>query len=414
MLKGLEQKVEDAQADAPEAAASDVIQQALETVREHFDMEVAYLSEIVGQTSVFRSVSAPGLEDMAHVGTEMPMEAVYCQHIIEGRLPKLIPDTAEVPFTATIPITSQLPIGAHMSIPVRRNDGSVYGMFCCLSRTPNPTLNDRDLMVMERFVDLASATVQSREDAVKEQQKRTGAIHSLLADKNFHTAYQPIVDLKTGAVAGYESLTRFQCGSDRTPDVWFSEAEELGLGRELELAAIRQALKALPCLGPEQYLSINASPLTALSSEFQSIVMQSDPSRILLEITEHSHVPDYPELLNTLQALVWAGLRIAVDDAGAGYSSFQHIVQLRPDVIKLDMGLTRGIDQDPILASLASALIRFAGETNSKVVAEGIETASEQRTLIELGASHGQGWHLGRPASAEACFEASAAFEIAC
>ena len=121
----------------------------------------------------------------------------------------------------------------------------------------------------------------------------------------------------------------------------------------------------------------------------------------MLEITEHAHVDDYDQLLGALQPLRQAGVRVAVDDAGAGYASLQHILQLKPDLIKLDMALTRNIDADRPRRALASALIGFAQETGSRIIAEGVETAGELAVLRDLGVEKAHGFFLGRPTSLE-------------
>jgi len=102
-------------------------------------------------------------------------------------------------------------------------------------------------------------------------------------------------------------------------------------------------------------------------------------------------------LLGALQPLRKNGMRLAVDDAGAGYSGLQHILQIRPDLIKLDMTLTRHINLDPARKALASALVAFARDTGSGIIAEGVETASELETLRGLGIEKAQGYFLGRP-----------------
>jgi len=120
--------------------------------------------------------------------------------------------------------------------------------------------------------------------------------------------------------------------------------------------------------------------------------------RVVLELTEHTEVHDYGKFEETIENLRSKGVRLAVDDAGAGYSSFRHILNLRPDVIKLDIGLTRGIDGDPARRALGSALLTFGLDAyNASVVAEGIETEGEFKTLRALGCPFGQGYYLGRP-----------------
>ena len=140
---------------ASSGKADDVVDVALATMRTHLGMEVAYLSEFVDNRAVFRAVSAPGLEDVLPVGGSQQLSDIYCQHILEGRLPNLITDTCDEEIARNLPITAQAPICSHVSVPIHREDGSVYGMFCCLSPRPNPTLNERDLQVMTTFADLA-------------------------------------------------------------------------------------------------------------------------------------------------------------------------------------------------------------------------------------------------------------------
>jgi EAL domain-containing protein (putative c-di-GMP-specific phosphodiesterase class I) len=121
----------------------------------------------------------------------------------------------------------------------------------------------------------------------------------------------------------------------------------------------------------------------------------------MLEITEHDVIEEYLNIDEVLRVLRKRGVRIAVDDAGAGYASFRHILKLAPDLIKLDTSITRGIDGNRAGRALASALIRFAQETGSAIVAEGVETAAELRTLRVLGVTSVQGYLLGRPAPLE-------------
>jgi EAL domain-containing protein (putative c-di-GMP-specific phosphodiesterase class I) len=134
-----------------------------------------------------------------------------------------------------------------------------------------------------------------------------------------------------------------------------------------------------------------------LGADLLDLLSGLPAERIVLEITEHAHVEDYDALLCALEPLRKNGVRLAVDDAGAGYSGLQHILQIRPDFIKLDMALTRHIDLDPARRALASALVAFARDTGSRIIAEGVETASELNTLRGIGIEKAQGYFLGRP-----------------
>lgn len=116
------------------------IQATLDTLRQTLGMEVAYLSEFVQDRAVFRAVSAPGLEAMISPSQSMDLREVYCKHILDGGLPNLITDTGDHAIAVDLPITQMIPIGSHLSVPVHRADGSVFGMFCFLSRHPRPDL----------------------------------------------------------------------------------------------------------------------------------------------------------------------------------------------------------------------------------------------------------------------------------
>lgn len=374
------------------------VKRALEVIRSHLGMEVAYVSEFVDDRSVFREVDAPGLEALIKVGDSRSLDDVYCRHILSGRLPELMPDTAANPIAAAMPITKAANIGAHMSVPIRLADGTTYGMFCCLGFHANPTLNQRDLGMMRAFAELAAFDINRDIDIKKAATEKVASINSVIDSNLFTIAYQPIWQVATNRPVGLECLTRFSAQPPRSPDLWFNEAAEAGLGTELELAAIRMALRAFNTALPESaYLAVNASPATVVSGELAAVFDGLPLDRIVLEITEHAHVADYDRLVDALAPLRRLGVRLAIDDAGAGYSGLQHILQLRPDIIKLDMSLTRHIDLDPARRALAAALIAFARDTGSAIVAEGVETASELKTLADLGVQMAQGYHLGRP-----------------
>ena len=246
----------------------------------------------------------------------------------------------------------------------------------------------------------AELTAQAERErcAIAERQRREERIEAALAPGNLQMAFQPIADLHSYTVVGAEALARFQCAPVRPPNVWFSEAAAVGRDAELELAAVRAAVAHIGELPSEVFLSVNVSPATALLPALVEALAPVDPRRLVLELTEHAPVDDYPVLLQALAPLQAQGLRIAVDDTGMGYAGLGHLLQLRPDIIKLDLDLTRGIDGDPARRALATALVAFATETDATIIAEGVETAAELDTLRTLGIRWGQGYHLGRPA----------------
>ena len=222
-------------------------------------------------------------------------------------------------------------------------------------------------------------------------------IRTVLRDGAPRIVFQPIAQLDSGHVVGFEALARFDCEPRQPPNVWFAEATEVGLGEQLELAALRAALGHLSSMPPDVLLTVNVSPATAVTPELGQLLASCQQDRIVLEITEHAQVEDYEELVSALTLLRSAGVMLAVDDAGAGFASLHHILRLRPDVIKLDITLVRDIDSDPVKRALASSLVTFAGDIGSVITAEGIETSEELASLIALGVPWGQGYHLGRP-----------------
>lgn len=223
-------------------------------------------------------------------------------------------------------------------------------------------------------------------------------IESAIRRGSVRVVGQPIVNIRTGQVVGVEALARFPKFPYRTPDRWFEEAHAVGLGVELELLAIQSALSLLDRLPSQTYLAVNAGPLTICDERLSSLLVATQPDRIVLELTEHTAVGDYATLLASLTRLRRAGVRLAVDDTGSGISSFAHVLRLAPEVVKLDRALTMGIDQDPARRSLGAALVTFAGDIQAKVVAEGVETPSELDTLRRLGITLVQGYYLARPA----------------
>jgi len=194
-----------------------------------------------------------------------------------------------------------------------------------------------------------------------------------------------------------EALARFSCEPRRAPDQWFAEAAQVGLGIELELAAIDSALGRLPELPADAFLSVNVSPQTAETPDLGELLQGEPCQRVVLELTEHVKVENYDTLVTAIERLREQGVRLAIDDAGAGFAGLAHILRLRPDIIKLDITLTRGVDRDPIRRALALSLASFARELNATITAEGIESPAELDTLTALGVGWGQGYYLARP-----------------
>lgn len=248
--------------------------------------------------------------------------------------------------------------------------------------------------------DLASELRQVRRRDTLHQAARDAKradITAVLARGGPDIVFQPIVDIDSGGHRGHEALSRFTGDRARTPHRWFADASEVGLGPDLELAAIRRALESVPLLGSGTFLTVNVSPQTILLPELADLITREVAPQLVLELTEHIPVEDYAPVLRALAPLRDIGVRLAVDDTGAGYASLRHILSLDPDLIKLDISLVRDIETDPVRRALVSALVAFARETGFKVIAEGVETAKELAVLGTLGVRWAQGFHLARP-----------------
>ncbi len=387
----------------PEGADTNVagdalIDDALNTVREHFGMSVAYLSRFEGETLVFQNVSAPDLPHLIKTDDRMVLAETYCGKIISGELPSLICDTADEPACQELGVTSSIPIGSHLSLPVMLKDGRPYGMFCCFSHEPNPSLNERDLAVMASYVNLVARQVQSERDVTDEALRDRARIETILHDTLFDPAYQPIVQVSDRRTVGFEALIRFRGSRDGTTEQVFRQAMRVGLGMELELSAAEVALQHLPELEALDYLSINASPELICDDRFERLLQDVERSKLVVEVTEYSEHVDIPKLLSRLPELRQSGIRIAIDDVGAGYSDFQRITQISPDILKIDRSIVAGLDRDAKKRAAIAALQYFAMETGPTVLAEGVEREEEAAALGALGVPLAQGWLFGRAA----------------
>jgi PAS domain S-box-containing protein len=231
-------------------------------------------------------------------------------------------------------------------------------------------------------------------------------LKDVLTHRDIHMVFQPIIDLRCGGVVGAEALSRFPRDPAIPPDRWFLDAANVGLGVELELLAVAEAVREAGSLPDDVYLSINVSPATLMTGNLGSVLAQGrwQHQRLVIEITEHVKVADYDAICDAVMPLRRAGARLAVDDAGAGFASFQHILRLQPDFIKLDRSFITGLDLDPGKRALVASVAGFAREINASIVAEGIESEADLLAAARMGLSFGQGYHIGRPRPLDAAW----------
>jgi EAL domain-containing protein (putative c-di-GMP-specific phosphodiesterase class I) len=207
-------------------------------------------------------------------------------------------------------------------------------------------------------------------------------------------------------VTGYEALARFTGPPQMSPDRWFAAAHAAGLGEALEAHALREALRARSALPANCFLTVNVGPDALLAYAVQRVLAaEGDLRGLVIEITEQAPVEDYGRLLAALEPLRGMGALVAIDDAGAGFSSLKHVTTLRPDFVKVDRGLVAGIDADETKGAVVETLGIFASRVDAWLIAEGIETDAELERLIALGVPLAQGYRLGRPAPAMSSLE---------
>jgi EAL domain-containing protein (putative c-di-GMP-specific phosphodiesterase class I)/DNA-binding NarL/FixJ family response regulator len=233
--------------------------------------------------------------------------------------------------------------------------------------------------------------------AREERARARARIRSVMERGGLEIAFQPIVELDSRTVVGHEALSRFAPSPKRGPAEWFAEAHQVGLGVELELFAIRMACERSRLLPQDSFMAVNVSPITALRPDLLELLDCAHVDHVVLEVTEHAPVEDYPRFRVAVGRMRQHGARLAIDDAGAGFASLRHILELNAELIKLDGSLTHSLESDPRRRSLAAALIEFGRESGAAVLAEHIESELQLCELRRLGVTYGQGYHLGRP-----------------
>jgi EAL domain-containing protein (putative c-di-GMP-specific phosphodiesterase class I) len=379
--------------------AEQQIADLLHTARKSLGLSVAFLSRLDGTTQHIEVVDS-GIPELGAEKFTQPQATSLCQSVLDGRLPVVTPDLEAHPEAMQLPGAQVFGLRSYVSVPVVLSDGALYGTFCAAGLTAHDELSPRDEALMDV---LASAAAVIVEPGVRSEALRSGIEHRLgpvIAAGGPVVLLQPIVDLATGARVGAEALSRFPAEWGMAPDVCFAEAHSVGQGHVLELLALERAAAHLDRV--TGYVAMNVSPATLLTPGFGELLGRLPLPRVLLELSEHDPVEDYAALAAVLDPHRAAGLRLAIDDVGAGFSSLRHIVTTAPDVIKIDRSIVSGLDSDPVLTQLVLSLVTFGHGCGVQVVAEGVESRAEATVLRDLGVDHGQGWFFGRPGPPEA------------
>ena len=381
---------------APRRTAADDdrgVRRIVDRVLAHLGMDVVYLTEFRKGRQIFRAVRGDHDAFGVGPGTEHPLPASVCRQMVEGELPNVIADVEADDRVAALDEAYGGRVGAYIGVPVRLSDGSLYGSLCALSREPRPELDDRDVGVIEVLAEFLAEPL----DGWRRRQTAFREIERLLLDDAIVPALQPIVSLVDGRCVGVEALARFPENEDG-PESIFGRARDSGLDVPLEHAAIRAALAQRDRVPDGAYLSFNVGPAGILADGFSELLGSHAPVEgLVLEVTEHVSVAEYAALADVLQPFRSAGMRLAVDDVGAGYSSLRHVLRMAPDVMKIDRSLVNGISGDVALRTIVTGIVLLALDVGAETIAEGVETAADASALTDLGVDLVQGYLFAAP-----------------
>jgi EAL domain-containing protein (putative c-di-GMP-specific phosphodiesterase class I)/CheY-like chemotaxis protein len=281
--------------------------------------------------------------------------------------------------------------------PVRSNSELIGLLVIDAAESVDERALSESLPALVEFADLAAALIGR--DVAERTQASVAREHILAIIENaaFESVFQPIIDLENDAVIGYEGLTRFT--DSVNPDLRFAEATAIGLGPELEAATLKASLTAAAALPADASLNLNVSPALITARQPLQDLVRGAGRPIVLEVTEHAQIADYESFRASLAALR-PKMDLAVDDAGAGFASLRHILELRPAFVKLDRSLIAGLESDEARQAMIVGLRHFARSVGCRLIAEGVETEAELEVLRTLEIRLAQGFLLGRPGPA--------------
>lgn len=278
------------------------------------------------------------------------------------------------------------------------SDGVTHGLISAGTTAPIGSAGvARWLPSLTEFATIAAALLVPELSTRRAEEGTRAEMHRIIVEEDLVTVFQPIVRLRDGSVIGYEALTRFADGTP--PDHRFAVADSVGVGRELESAAIVVALREARRLPRGRWVSVNLSPSRLTEPGIIELLRARRGRPLVVEVTERLAIDDYDAVRTALDRL-GGSVEVAVDDAGAGFASLRHILELRPSYVKLDMQLVRGVDADPARQALIAGMVYFARQSGCHLIAEGIETEAERVALRRLGVPFGQGFRFGYPAPA--------------
>lgn len=371
------------------ADAQPFVTTLLDTIREEADMDVAYLSVFDDSDQIVLATAGDGARIGITAGTRVPLAETYCVRMVTEELDRIVRDARAHPAVAHLPATKG-GVACYVGVPVHLPNGHLFGSLCCAHSEPRPDLTADVLDVLTTFARALGDQVHHTGFVDRNMLQTTSRVVELLSDPTDLTVvFQPIIELARGRIVGFESLARFADG--RPPGLWFAEATRAGLLEELELLAARRALARLGDVPSDCYLSINLAPQTIAGGGIESLFEGQELARVAVEVTEHAAIQDYDEVVAVLEPLLARGLRVAVDDVGAGYASLQHVLRLQPDIIKVDRTFVATSAPSVSHRAVLAALTQLAHELGADLVAEAVDTEAALQAVTAAGFTHVQG-----------------------
>lgn len=364
--------------------------------RDHLGVETAFVIRCVkdGQHQITHMCTDDKLP--LEVGTFMDEEQSILGHVLRGSQPQLIADSGELALPPLPSEFREIPVGCLACAPMYLPDSSYWGSICVMGKEPDPSMTIRDLNIVRSFAGLAAERIVAvlERDAL-ELAART-RVESMLDGHGITTFQQPIVSLGTDEPVGVECLSRFPDLTKRGPDAWFEDAELVGLGEALELAALRCAIETLAHVPKGLFATINVSPRTVQSGAVRRLLEDMPIAELVVEIPAQLQAADLGALAREIAELRPL-VRIALDNVAPDLDGLQRMVELRPDFVKLDMTLARDIDSDRARQAMVAALVTLGRTVGCTVIAQGIEKEADEEAFKALGIDCGQGYFYSRP-----------------
>lgn len=266
----------------------------------------------------------------------------------------------------------------------------------------NPMINNMRLIM--QLVSNSKKMGQFLADKLEYVSKYT--LQKIIIEKNVSTVFQPIVDMRSMEILGYEALSRGPIETEfSSPLLLFILAAEYGLSFELDRLCRRKAFEAIRHIKTDKKIFINTLSMTIHDPEFRGAYLEGvledlkiKPENVVFEVSEKLAIDNYDLFRNAMKDYTDIGIVHASDDIGTGHSDLERIMELSPGYMKIDLSFVAGIDKSYIKQEIVKAIVQLAKNIDSMVIAEGIETPGEYEKLKELGVPYGQGFLLGRPA----------------